>query len=816
MKRFYVLLLLQFFGALAFANTSEFVGFSISGKVTDSNGAPLVGATVVIENTLLGVSSGKDGSFLISRLKSGNYTLVVSYMGYDSKRIDVTLSENTNLSIVLSESSLMCEEVVVSATRASTRMPIAQSTMDKEMVRTSNNGFDVPYLLEMLPSVVATSEGGTGIGNTTLRIRGTDHTRINVTVNGIPLNDAESQGVYWVDLPDFASSVDNVQVQRGVGTSTNGAAAFGATVNFQTVTLNPEPFAAVDLFGGSYNTQKISGRVGTGLINGKFSFEGRYSQLRSDGYIERAGSEHKSMFFTGAWHGAKSLVRFNIIHGEEHTAITWEGTPDYMMSTNRRYNLAGEYTDEDGNIRYYEDQKDNYWQTHYQLISSHSITENLIFNATLHLTDGKGYYEEFKEDRKFSKFGLPNVVIGTQTFDRSDVIQQKWMDNAFYGAITSLNYSEGAVTATLGAGWNQHDGNHFGRILWSSVNAGLPKDFEWYRNTGLKTDWNIFAKSVWQINDQISVFGDIQYRGVGYKLKGIDSDVVGIDQNHSWSFVNPKIGATLKFSTSQELYYSFGIANREPSRSDLKDAMKGSDSYVPKPETLYDWELGYKFQHQIFSFNANFYYMKYKDQLVLTGELTDVGYALMDNVSSSYRAGVELIFGVKPISWLKWEFNTTLSRNIIKNYTNYANLTDNSTDWNETGLTVPESIGNTTISFSPSVVGASKLTIIPTKGLSFSWIAKYVGEQYLDNTQNSARKLDSYLVNNFSVDYKFKFNGTKLVYVQGIVNNVLNHKYESNAWVYRTLFQSGEPEYTSIGYYPQATLNFALKLGVEF
>lgn len=816
MKRFYVLLLLQFFGALAFANTTEFVGFSISGKITDSNGAPLVGATVVLENTLLGVSSGKDGSFLISRLKSGNYTLVVSYMGYDSKRIDVTLSENTNISIVLSESSLMCEEVVVSATRASTRMPIAQSTMDKELVRASNSGFDVPYLLEMLPSVVATSEGGTGIGNTTLRIRGTDHTRINVTVNGIPLNDAESQGVYWVDLPDFASSVDNVQVQRGVGTSTNGAAAFGATVNFQTVTLNPEPFAAVDLFGGSYNTQKISGRVGTGLINGKFSFEGRYSQLRSDGYIERAGSEHKSMFFTGAWHGAKSLVRFNIIHGEEHTAITWEGTPDYMMSTNRRYNLAGEYTDEDGNIRYYEDQKDNYWQTHYQLISSHSITENLIFNATLHLTDGKGYYEEFKEDRKFSKFGLPNVVIGTQTFDRSDVIQQKWMDNAFYGAITSLNYSEGAVTATLGAGWNQHDGNHFGRILWSSVNAGLPKDFEWYRNTGLKTDWNIFAKSVWQINDQISVFGDIQYRGVGYKLKGIDSDVVGIDQNHSWSFVNPKIGATLKFSTSQELYYSFGIANREPSRSDLKDAMKGSDSYVPKPETLYDWELGYKFQHQIFSFNANFYYMKYKDQLVLTGELTDVGYALMDNVSSSYRAGVELIFGVKPISWLKWEFNTTLSRNIIKNYTNYANLTDNSTDWNETGLTVPESIGNTTISFSPSVVGASKLTIIPTKGLSFSWIAKYVGEQYLDNTQNSARKLDSYLVNNFSVDYKFKFNGTKLVYVQGIVNNVLNHKYESNAWVYRTLFQSGEPEYTSIGYYPQATLNFALKLGVEF
>lgn len=545
MKRFFVLLLLQFCGALAFANSSEFVGFSISGKVTDSNGAPLVGAAVVIENTLLGVSSGKDGSFLISRLKSGNYTLVVSYMGYDSKRIDVTLSENTNLSIVLSESSLMCEEVVVSATRASTRMPIAQSTMDKEMVRTSNNGFDVPYLLEMLPSVVATSEGGTGIGNTTLRIRGTDHTRINVTINGVPLNDAESQGVYWVDLPDFASSVDNVQVQRGVGTSTNGAAAFGATVNFQTVTLNPEPFAAVDLFGGSYNTQKISGRVGTGLINGKFSFEGRYSQLRSDGYIERAGSEHKSIFFTGAWHGAKSLVRFNIIHGEEHTAITWEGTPDYMMSTNRRYNLAGEYTDEDGNIRYYEDQKDNYWQTHYHLISSHSLSDNLTLNATLHFTDGKGYYEEYKEDRALGKYGLPDVVIGTELIDTSDFIQRKWMDNIFYGAISSLNYSKGSLEATVGGGWNRHDGDHFGKILWAQYNTGLPKNYEWYKNNGLKTDWNLFAKSTWQVNDFISIFADVQYRGVSYTLKGLDSDVADIDQNHNWKFFNPKTGAVI-------------------------------------------------------------------------------------------------------------------------------------------------------------------------------------------------------------------------------------------------------------------------------
>lgn len=815
MKRFYLLLLLQFFGVLAFANSSEFVGFSISGKVTDSNGTPLVGATVVVENSLLGVSSGKDGGFVINRLKSGGYTLVVSYMGYDSKRIDVTLSENTNLSIVLSESSLMCEEVVVSATRASTRMPIAQSTMDKEMVRTSNNGFDVPYLLEMLPSVVATSEGGTGIGNTTLRIRGTDHTRINVTINGVPLNDAESQGVYWVDLPDFASSVDNVQVQRGVGTSTNGAAAFGATVNFQTVTLNPEPFAAVDLFGGSYNTQKISGRVGTGLVNGKFSFEGRYSQLHSDGYIERAGSDHKSMFFTGAWHGAKSLVRFNIIHGEEHTAITWEGTPDYMIKTNRRYNPAGEYTDELGNKRYYDDQKDNYWQTHYHLITSHSLTENLTLNATLHLTDGKGYYEEYKEDRALGKYGLPNVIIGTELIDTSDFIQRKWMDNIFYGAIFSLNYSKGSLEATVGGGWNRHDGDHFGKILWAQYNTGLPKNYEWYKNNGLKTDWNLFAKSTWQVNDFISIFADVQYRGVSYTLKGLDSDVADIDQNHNWKFFNPKTGAVIKFSPSHEVYYSFGIANREPARSDLKDGQKYGDDYIPKPERLYDWELGYKFKHQILSFNANLYYMLYKDQLVLTGELTDVGYAKMDNVPNSYRAGAELIFGIKPISWLKIDVNTTLSKNIIKDYTNYAILTDKPYG-DETGLTVPEYVGKTTISYSPSIVAGGKLSVMPINGLTLSWIAKFVGKQYLDNTENSGRMLDSYLVNNFSVDYRFKIKGVKTVYVQGLVNNVLNKEYSANAWVYRTLYQSGDPEYAGIGYYPQAPINFALKLGVEF
>lgn len=815
MKRFYVLLLLQFFGVFVFANLLDFGGFSVGGKIADSNGNPLVGATVVVENTLLGVSSGKDGSFVVNHLKSGNYTLVVSYMGYDTKKVDVTVHENVYVNITLNESSLMCEEVVVSATRASTRMPIAQSTMDKEMVRASNSGFDVPYLLEMLPSVVATSEGGIGIGNTTLRIRGTDHTRINVTINGIPLNDAESQGVYWVDLPDFASSVDNVQVQRGVGTSTNGAAAFGATVNFQTVTLNPEPFAAVDLFAGSYNTQKISGRVGTGLINGKFSFEGRYSQLRSDGYIKNGGSDHKSMFFTGAWHGAKSLVRFNVMHGEEHTDITWTGTPSYMLNTDRRYNPEGLYTDESGNVQRYNDQTDNYWQTHYHLISSHSLSENLTLNATLHLTDGKGYYEEYKADRALKKYGLPNVAIGTEIIDTSDLIQRKWMDNVFYGAISSLNYSNGNFEATFGGGWNRHDGDHFGKILWAQYNTGLPKNYEWYKNNGLKTDWNLFAKSTWQVNDFISIYADVQYREVLYKLKGIDSDIADIDQNHNWKFFNPKTGAVIKFLSSHEMYYSFGIANREPARSDLKDGQKYGDDYIPKPERLYDWELGYRFKHQMVAFNANLYYMLYKDQLVLTGELTDVGYAKMDNVPNSYRAGVELMFGMKPTSWLKIGLNTTLSRNIIKDYTQFIDVYDNPDDGNWLNQETKD-LGNTTISFSPSMVASGMLTIMPLKNLSFSLISKYVGRQYIDNSESKDRMLDAYWVNNLKLDYTFSLKGAKTIFVQGMLNNVLNAKYISNAWIYRAKYQNGAPDYIDDGYFSQATRNFSLKLGVEF
>jgi iron complex outermembrane receptor protein len=798
------------------ANPSENLGFSIYGRITDSEGNPLVGASITLENTFLGTYSGVNGNYRLSQVRQGNYTLVASYLGFETVKIDVKVDKDVELNVQLRQSSQYLDAVVVSSTRATNRMPIAQTTLSREQLMQANTGGDTPYLLEMLPSVVVSSESGIGLGNTAFRIRGTDPTRINVTINGVPLNDAESQGVYWVDLPDFAASIDNVQVQRGVGTSTNGAAAFGATVNFQTNTTNPEPFAAIDLLGGSYNTWKTSARVGTGLMKNGFSVEGRFSQLHSDGYIERANSDHRSMFVTAAWHGERSQLRANIIHGEEHTGITWEGTPDYMMKTNRRYNPAGEYVDDQGITRYYDDQKDNYWQTHYHLVGTHSFTNNLTANITLHITDGRGYYEEYKPNRKLSKYGLPNFSIRDTIIKRTDFIQQKWMDNIFYGGIASVIYRVRNYDITLGGGWNRYDGDHFGKVLWSKINVGLPNKYEWYRNNGLKTDWNVFAKANWQVIDPVSVFVDIQYRGIDYTLKGIDSDVLPINQSHSWNFINPKAGTTFRISSGHEIYASYAVAHREPARSDLKDAQKGTTDYTPKPERLNDWELGYRMRLQNISIDLNYYYMLYKDQLVLTGELTDVGYARMANVPNSYRTGIELSLSAKPTTWFKFEGSTTLSKNIIKNYTNYANLTDNPTDWNDLQSPVAEYLGNTAISFSPSVVASARLTVEPTPNLQLSWISKYVSRQYIDNTENKDRSLDSYWVNNVVAEYSYRTKSNKSIFIQGTLNNLFNLKYSANAWVYRTLFQSGDPEYVSIGYYPQAESHFMVRVGIEF
>ena len=813
MKKFTLMLLLQLMGVWLFANTNE--SYQIKGRVTDENRSPLIGASVVLENTLQGCTTDSYGNYSMRKVKSGVYTLSVSFIGFEKKSLELNVDKDLTIDISLTPSSILGEEIVVNATRASSRMPIAQTSMSKEEIKKTSVGLDIPYLLEMTPSVVATSEGGTGIGNTAFRIRGTDMSRINVTVNGIPLNDPESQGVYWVDLPDFTSSVDNIQVQRGIGTSTNGAAAFGASVNFQTTTLSPEPFTNIDLQAGSFGSWRTAAKIGTGLLNKKFSFEGRFSQLKSDGYIDRGTSDDRSIFLTGAWHTSKSLLRFNLIHGEEHTGITWTGTPGYMLDSIRTYNPEGVYKDTSGNTHYYRDQKDNYTQTHYQLIYSNQLTNSISLSSALFWVKGAGYYEEYKDDslgygNRFSDYALIGPIHKNDTLKTTDMIRQKWMANDFYGTTLSLNYRKGAIDAALGGGWNRYEGNHFGKILWSEVNNGIPNNYQWYRNTSVKTDFNIFGKATYQFTNMLSMFGDMQFRSINYKLKGPNDDQVNLDQSHNWNFYNPKFGTVIKISSHQEIFASFGVGHREPTREDLKDTTK-----TPSSERLFDYEVGYTCKTPNFVMGLNLYYMDYKDQLVLTGKLSDVGYPLMTNVDKSYRAGVEIAAGIKPLTWLSWNVNSTLSINRIKNFVEYVELYDNSTDWKKAGQEM-KSLGDTPISFSPSIVGSSQIAVTPIKSITISLMSKYVGEQYYDNTGSAARRLDGYLVNNFKVDYSFKVKSVKAINIQLFVNNLFNNKYLANAWVYRAHFVNGDPEYREDGFFPQAGTNFMVKLGVEF
>ena len=788
--------------------------FEITGKVLDEHKQPLIGAVITIQNTLLGTSTQIDGTYRLGLRKTGRYILTASFLGYGDVTKEVTVDNDTQVDFWLTPEAIMSEEVVVTSTRASSRMPIAQTTINAEELEKRKSGFDIPYLLEMTPSVVAVSEGGTGVGNSSFRIRGTDISRINVTVNGIPLNDPESQSVFWVNMPDFANSVDNIQVQRGVGTSSQGAGAFGATVNFQTSTLAPEPFALGEVMAGSFNTLKTSVKAGTGLVNNLFSFETRYSKVKSDGYIDRGWSDHESLFITGALHTEKSLLRVNLIHGVQHTGITWEGTPSYMLEDNRRYNPAGYMgDDENGIAQFYPNESDNYLQNHYHLIYSRQLVQSLSLNVTGFWIAGEGYYEQYKQGRKLVEYGIPTFDVNGETIKKVDMIREKCLDNNFYGATFSLNYNKKKLNSTLGGGWNQYKNAHFGNVLWTSININIPNKYEWYRNTGDKQDMNIFLKSTYQAASNLSLFGDLQLRTISYKMGGFDDDLQSLTQKHDWTFFNPKGGLLYKINHNQEAFFSVAVAHREPSRADIKDAMKFGGNNTPKPEQLIDYELGYKLKTQSFALDANLYYMDYRDQLVLTGKLSDSGYPLMTNVDNSYRMGIEISSGLIITSWLKWDANITLSENKIKDFVEYVDLYDAS--WNFVGQKRYE-LGNTNISFSPPIVAASQISIEPIKNLSLAFTSKYIGSQYIDNTSNDTRMLDAYFVNNLRVGYKLKVKGTKGVNFRILANNIFNNSYIANGWVWRAEFNDGSPEYREDGFFPQAGINFMGLISVEF
>jgi len=807
-----------FFGvcALLVLQFVSFIGFSqvsVTGKITDKNGNSLPGAAIAIKGTYLGTVANSYGEYQFNNLKEDNYKLVVSFLGFEDQEKTVKLNESKVVNFELSASAILADEVIVAATRAGNKAPVAVTNLSGDDVRKQNTGQDIPYQLSLTPSLVESSESGNGVGYSALRIRGTDASRINVTVNGVPLNDSESQGVFWVNMPDFASSVDNIQIQRGVGTSTNGAAAFGATINFQTETVNTKPYAEVQSVGGSFNTFRNTFKAGTGLINGKFSFDARYSKLKSDGYVDRAFSDHESFFASGTYYTERSMLKFNVISGDQKTGISWWGNPNINTDDpddveDRRYNPAGEYTDENGITRYYDNQTDNYKQTHYQLFYSQELTSNLNMNAALHYTKGKGYYEQYKEDEEYDEYGVTNPVVGGEMISETDLIRQKWLKNDFYGLTYSMNYRKNSIDASFGGAWNRYEGDHFGDIIWAQ-NGGIDNDYQWYFNDGKKTDYNVFVKLNVELSEKWNAYGDVQYRHISYEMDGTDDDLKPLVQEHKFDFFNPKMGLYYTINDRNSAYASFGVAHREPTRANYKNA-KEKPELMPVDETLFDYELGYTFKSVKATFGVNLYYMYYRDQLVPTGVKNQVGDDIMVNVDKSYRAGIELIWGVQILPTLKWDANLTLSKNRIENFIEYSK--DYDENWVEFDKVTE--LGKTEISYSPEAVGSSILTWTPSEGFDVSFISKYVGEQYFDNTSNTERKLDDYNVHNLRFNYRINPTWLKEIAFQLSINNVLDAKYENNAYGGNWYEQGVENTWRY--YYPQAGTNVLAGVTLRF
>ncbi|MCG6190411.1 TonB-dependent receptor [Maribellus maritimus] len=815
MKKVSLLLLMQL---ITFATFAQFTLYG----VVKGNDEPLAGASVVIKNTFYGVSTNEDGSFLFRNLKKGTYHLKVSFIGFETEEVQVNLNGNKDILIELKPNMVLTDEILISATRAKEKTPMTYSNVTQEELESKNLGQDIPYLLQLTPSFVTTSDAGAGVGYTNFRIRGTDLNRINVSIDGIPISEAESHGTWFVDIPDLASSLENIQIQRGVGTSANGAAAFGGTIDLQTNTLQKDAYAEYRTAVGSFNTFKNTVSTGTGLIDGKFTFDARLSKVSSDGFVDRAFSDLKSFFLSGGYYTGKSVLKLNIFSGFEETYQSWWGVPSVRLNNDmegmQRYADHWLYSEKQTeeminsdnrtyNYYTYENQVDHYQQDYYHLHFSHQFSENLYLNTGLHYRHGRGYYENFKYDEDLKKdYNIPYPIVGNDTIFSSDLVNRKWLDNDFYGVVFALNHKKEKADFTLGGGWNTYDGDHFGNVIWAQYLGNVAPNYEWYRGNGLKKDFNIYGKFNYLITETFNIYVDLQYRHINYKIAGIDDDLTDITQKHNYDFFNPKLGVLYQPANNQKLYLSFAVAHREPNRDNFVDADAGE---TPLHERLFDLELGYNYQSSNFTAGANLYYMNYKNQLVLTGEINDVGGAIMANMDKSYRAGLELQAGWKIERSLQWNINATLSKNKIKNFTEHVD------DWD----TPPADqrvfeLGTTDLAFSPHVNGNSQFIYSPAKNLNFNFISSYVGKQYIDNTSNNDRILDAYFINNLKVDYNFKTPLFTEIVLHIMVNNLFNKEYESNAWVYS--YYLGGERFKQDGYFPQAGTHFMLGIDFKF
>ena len=689
------------------------------------------------------------------------------------------------------------DEVLVSAVRVTKQSPVTFTNLTKEQIKPRNLGQDIPILMNFLPAVVTTSDAGAGVGYTGIRVRGSDGTRVNVTINGIPYNDAESHGSFWVNMPDFASSTESLQLQRGVGTSTNGSGAFGASLNLLTDAVSNEAFGQISSSIGSFGTLRNNLKFSTGLLNDHVEIAGRLSRITSDGYIDRASSELDSYFLQGSYVDDNTLVKALLFGGHEITYQAWNGIDAETLASDRTFNSAGIYTDENGNTQFYDNEVDNYRQNHFQLHWNEQIANNWNTNLAFHFTKGRGFFEQYKEDDDFSTYGIEPIMVDGEEVDKTDLIRRRWLVNDFYGTTFSANYDKESLNLILGGGWNKYEGSHFGEIIWARFSNNKDYEDRYYDDSSTKTDLNLFAKANYKFSDQWSAYGDLQFRTIGYKANGEDTGLV----DDTFNFFNPKLGITYDLNMNNNFYLSYARANREPNRNDY-------ESGSPKPEKLNDYELGWRYITPDVQLNTNVYFMGYKDQLVLTGELNDVGAPLRANVGDSYRLGLEVDATIALGNQFKIRPNVALSRNRNRDFV-----------FQRDGEL--QELGDTHISFSPDIIVGNVLTYQPKENVQFSLLTKFVGEQYMGNIDSEGSKLDSYSQTDFNVQYEINTNGfVKSIVLSGLVNNIFDAVYVSNGYFYTFDDDYSVPgtvtTYEGAGYYPQAGINFLLGASISF
>lgn len=765
--------------------------FTVNGRVTLNNQG-LEAVDVYTKNGNYHTLTGPNGNYEL-KIPKGEYTLVFAYG--NKKEIDLKLTENKTINLQWESTIEELNEVLVSSVRVKADSPITHSNLNKKEIKQRNLGQDIPSLMNYIPSVVTTTDAGNGVGYSGIRVRGSDASRVNVTINGIPYNDQESQVSFWVNLPDFASTTQNLQLQRGVGTSTNGSGAFGASLNILTEAASSEASGSLANSYGSFNTRKHTLKYSTGMLDSNIEISGRLSQIKSDGYIDRATSDLKSYFVQGVYSYENTYIKALTFGGEQETYQAWNGIEGDQLKDDRTYNSAGEYTDKNGNIKFYENEIDSYKQDHYQLHWHQDYNSNWSSKLSLNYTNGRGFFEQYKEDADLDFHDIENAPV-----NEADLIRRRWLDNDYFVVSSDVSYKSKNLNITTGLFYSYYTNDHFGEVIWSEY-AGDSEIYDhYYDSNGTKNEYTVFSKATYKFDDQWQAFLDLQGRFITYKTDGLSSDKILLDVDQNYEFFNPKAGLSYQVNNTNQLYASYGKAHREPRRSDFENG-------ITKAEELDDFELGWRLNKDKLQINTNLYYMHYNNQMVLTGALDDVGSPIRETSGKSYRLGLEVDASILLSSNFSIRPNVAISRN--KNLDFYAKL-DGSL----------QNLGDTNISFSPEIVAGNQFIYHPNDKFQVSLLSKYVGEQYMGNIDAEKSILGDYFVNDINLVYNWTNSPIfESVVFTGLVNNILDVEYESNGFFYTYDINNSNGNTETMGragYYPQAGINFLVGVELNF